>query len=79
MNKTVRNRPRRTGSDSSQIKEIADRCEVVPGLPPEEIIQRYFDREIVWSLELDEWNRLTPKQKQIVATAILNIEQETIS
>ena len=63
----------------AQIKEIADHCEVVPGLPPEEIVQRYFNREVIWSLELDEWTRLTPKQKHIVATAILNIEQETIS
>jgi hypothetical protein len=63
----------------AEIREIAEHCELVPGLAPEVIIQRYFDREVIWSLELDEWNRLTPKQKQIVATAILNIEQETIS
>lgn len=63
----------------AQIKEIADHCEVVPGLAPEVIIQRYFHKEVIWSLEKDEWNRLTPKQKHIVATAILNIEQETIS
>lgn len=63
----------------AQIKEIADRCEVVPGLPPEEIVQRYFDREVIWSLEKTEWDQLTSIQKHIVATAILNIEQETIS
>ena len=56
----------------AQIKEIADRCVVAPGLPPEVIIQRYFDKEVIWSLEKDEWNRLTQTQKHIVATAILN-------
>jgi hypothetical protein len=62
-----------------EIKEIADHCEVVPGLPPEEIVQRYFDKEIIWSLERTGWEQLTPIQKHIVASAILSIEQETIS
>lgn len=63
----------------AEIKEIAAYCAGQPGLAPEVMIERYFETEVIWSLEKDEWNRLTPKQKQIVATAILNIEQETIS
>jgi hypothetical protein len=63
----------------AKIKEIALYCAGQPGLAPEVLIERYFENEVIWSLEKDEWNRLTPKQKHIVATAILNIEQETIS
>ena len=54
---------------NAAIREIVEYVETHPGMSTTDAVDSYF-RGILWSLEKDEFRRMTPKERQHFVEAI---------